>query len=294
MYEILRAGGFTTGGFNFDAKLRRQSIDRADLFHAHIGGIDTLARALLVAADMVEDGDLADEKERRYAGWAEGLGAEMLDGRPVARRASRARVAGDGHRSAAALRRPGAPREPRQPARSGQPIGTADAVGSHVLGIDVSTTATKAILVDEAGRGGGRRHRPSTTTRCRGRCGASRTRSCGGTAPRPRSARRWRAPASPAATSPRSGSPARCTGPCCSTTPTGRCGRRSCGTTSGPRPSATRSASWSGATRLIEITGNDALTGFTAPKLLWVRQHEPESGHASRTSCCRRTTSASG
>jgi xylose isomerase len=45
MVEILRAGGFTTGGFNFDAKLRRQSIDRTDLFHAHIGGMDTMARA---------------------------------------------------------------------------------------------------------------------------------------------------------------------------------------------------------------------------------------------------------
>ena len=49
MLEILRAGGFTTGGLNFDAKLRRQSIDRTDLFHGHIGGMDTMARALLVA-----------------------------------------------------------------------------------------------------------------------------------------------------------------------------------------------------------------------------------------------------
>ena len=80
VYEILRAGGFTTGGFNFDAKLRRQSLDRTDLFHAHIGGIDTLARALLVAADLLEAGDLSDEKERRYAGWSDSLGAEMLAG----------------------------------------------------------------------------------------------------------------------------------------------------------------------------------------------------------------------
>ena len=56
-----KAGGLTSGGFNFDAKLRRQSIDRADLFHAHIGGIDTLARALLVAADLVTAGDLQRE-----------------------------------------------------------------------------------------------------------------------------------------------------------------------------------------------------------------------------------------
>jgi xylose isomerase len=80
VHEILRAGGFTTGGFNFDAKLRRQSIDRSDLFHAHIGGIDTLARALLVAADLLDAGDLVGEKERRYAGWSTGLGAEILDG----------------------------------------------------------------------------------------------------------------------------------------------------------------------------------------------------------------------
>jgi xylose isomerase len=79
-YEIVRAGGFTTGGINFDAKLRRQSLDRSDLFHAHIGGIDTVARALLVAADLVEDGALAAERDRRYAGWNDGLGAEILGG----------------------------------------------------------------------------------------------------------------------------------------------------------------------------------------------------------------------
>jgi xylose isomerase len=80
VHEILRAGGFTTGGFNFDAKLRRQSLDRSDLFHAHIGGIDTLARALLVAADLLDAGGLSVEKERRYAGWDGGLGAELLAG----------------------------------------------------------------------------------------------------------------------------------------------------------------------------------------------------------------------
>jgi xylose isomerase len=80
VHEILRGGGFTTGGFNFDAKLRRQSIDRSDLFHAHIGGIDTVARALLVAADLLEAEDLVGERDRRYAGWTGGLGAEMLDG----------------------------------------------------------------------------------------------------------------------------------------------------------------------------------------------------------------------
>ena len=80
LYEILRGGGFTTGGFNFDAKLRRQSMDRTDLFHAHIGGIDTLSQALLVAADMVERGSLAAMVEERYAGWNGELGASILSG----------------------------------------------------------------------------------------------------------------------------------------------------------------------------------------------------------------------
>jgi xylose isomerase len=74
LYEIVRAGGFTTGGFNFDTKLRRQSLARDDLFHAHIGGIDTLARSLLVAAAMIEDGELERLREDRYAGWAGELG----------------------------------------------------------------------------------------------------------------------------------------------------------------------------------------------------------------------------
>ena len=80
LYEILQGGGFGTGGFNFDAKLRRQSIDRTDLFHAHIGGIDTLARALLVAADMIEQGTLASMVEERYAGWTGELGSAILGG----------------------------------------------------------------------------------------------------------------------------------------------------------------------------------------------------------------------
>ena len=80
VYEILKGGGLTTGGFNFDAKLRRQSIDRLDLFHAHIGGIDTLARSLLVAADMVEGRTLQDRLEARYAGWDGPLGKGILDG----------------------------------------------------------------------------------------------------------------------------------------------------------------------------------------------------------------------
>jgi len=80
MFEILQAGGIAPGGFNFDAKLRRQSTDRNDLFHAHIGGLDTLARALLVAADLVESGKLAELKDARYAGWDTELGKGILGG----------------------------------------------------------------------------------------------------------------------------------------------------------------------------------------------------------------------
>jgi xylose isomerase len=78
--RILQAGGLTTGGFNFDAKLRRQSIELEDLFHAHVGGVDTLARALLAAEQMLEDGKLLEAVEKRYAGWKEPFGRRMLAG----------------------------------------------------------------------------------------------------------------------------------------------------------------------------------------------------------------------
>jgi xylose isomerase len=80
-YILLRGGGFTTGGCNFDAKIRRQSVDRYDLLHAHIGGIDTLARALVQAARLIEDGRLAAFVEGRYAGWRGPLGRDILAGR---------------------------------------------------------------------------------------------------------------------------------------------------------------------------------------------------------------------
>jgi len=80
MLEILRGGGFTTGGLNFDSKLRRQSIARDDLFHAHIGGMDTMARALLAAASIIESGELDDFRAERYAGWDDPLGAEIMGG----------------------------------------------------------------------------------------------------------------------------------------------------------------------------------------------------------------------
>ena len=80
LYEIVRNGGLAPGGFNFDAKLRRQSSDRNDLFYAHIGGLDTLAMALLVAAAMIEDGSLEKLRSERYAGWDGDLGKQIHAG----------------------------------------------------------------------------------------------------------------------------------------------------------------------------------------------------------------------
>ncbi|QLC24743.1 xylose isomerase [Parasphingopyxis algicola] len=80
MTIIMEQGGFTSGGFNFDTKLRRQSIDAEDMFHAHIGGMDTLARALLIAEKVIEDRQLAAFREQRYAGWSEDKGRAILSG----------------------------------------------------------------------------------------------------------------------------------------------------------------------------------------------------------------------
>lgn len=78
MYRILKGGGFKTGGFNFDSKVRRQSVDPIDLFHGHIGGIDTLARGLLNAAALIDDGKLDAFVEERYAGWSGPLGQSIF------------------------------------------------------------------------------------------------------------------------------------------------------------------------------------------------------------------------
>ncbi|MEO1749247.1 MAG: xylose isomerase, partial [Pseudomonadota bacterium] len=77
-YEVLRGGGFTTGGTNFDAKLRRQSIDPDDLLIAHIGAMDVCARGLKAAAKMLEDGVLEAMRRDRYAGWESPEGQSML------------------------------------------------------------------------------------------------------------------------------------------------------------------------------------------------------------------------
>ena len=80
VYEIIRGGGFQSGGFMFDTKLRRMSIDRTDLFHGHIGGIDVLARAFLVAHSMWEDRALESLRDERYSGWDSTEGQAILRG----------------------------------------------------------------------------------------------------------------------------------------------------------------------------------------------------------------------
>jgi len=80
MYLILKGGGFTTGGLNFDSKVRRQSIDPQDMFHGHIGGMDVSARALLIAEKMILDGRLDAHVGARYAGWSTPFGQQILGG----------------------------------------------------------------------------------------------------------------------------------------------------------------------------------------------------------------------
>jgi len=78
MYHIVKNGGFETGGFNFDSKVRRQSIDAEDLFYGHISGLDALARGLLCAVDIMEDGRMPDFVSDRYAGWDGEFGQWLL------------------------------------------------------------------------------------------------------------------------------------------------------------------------------------------------------------------------
>lgn len=77
-YEVLKAGGFTTGGTNFDAKLRRQSLDPQDLILAHVGAMDICAAGIKVAAAMLEDGRLETARADRYAGWDSAEGQALL------------------------------------------------------------------------------------------------------------------------------------------------------------------------------------------------------------------------
>lgn len=79
-YHVLKGGGFGSGGTNFDAKLRRQSIDAEELLIAHIGGMDICARGLKAAAAIIEDGTLDGFVDDRYAGWQSGEAQKMLNG----------------------------------------------------------------------------------------------------------------------------------------------------------------------------------------------------------------------
>ncbi|QJR11180.1 Xylose isomerase [Usitatibacter rugosus] len=81
MYHIIKGGGFTSGGLNFDAKVRRQSIDPDDLVIAHAEAMDLCARALLIAEKMIDDGKLGQAVDARYAGWKGKMGRDILAGK---------------------------------------------------------------------------------------------------------------------------------------------------------------------------------------------------------------------
>jgi len=81
MLTILKMGGFTTGGTNFDAKVRRESFEPIDLFHAHIAGMDTFARGLKIAAAIRKDGRLAAFVKQRYSSWDTGIGRDIERGK---------------------------------------------------------------------------------------------------------------------------------------------------------------------------------------------------------------------
>ena len=81
MLVILQAGGFKTGGINFDAKTRRNSTDLADIFYAHIGGMDVFARALLIANDVLEKSEYKNLRKERYASFDSGKGKQFVNGK---------------------------------------------------------------------------------------------------------------------------------------------------------------------------------------------------------------------
>jgi xylose isomerase len=80
MLEVIKMGGFTTGGLNFDAKVRRESFEPVDLFHAHIGGMDAFARGLKIAQAILDDGRLEAHLAQRYGTFDSGIGAKVEAG----------------------------------------------------------------------------------------------------------------------------------------------------------------------------------------------------------------------
>jgi xylose isomerase len=81
MLVVLEAGGFKGGGINFDAKIRRNSTDRADLFYAHIGGMDAFARALIIADNILQKSEYKKIRDERYASFDNGKGKEFEGGK---------------------------------------------------------------------------------------------------------------------------------------------------------------------------------------------------------------------
>jgi len=81
MLSLLKMGGFKTGGVNFDAKVRRESYEPVDLFHAHIGGMDAFARGLKIAAAIRADGRLEAFVKNRYRSWDTGIGKKIESGK---------------------------------------------------------------------------------------------------------------------------------------------------------------------------------------------------------------------
>ena len=77
MLCLLKSGGLTTGGLNFDAKVRRESFEPVDLFHAHIGSMDTFARGLKTAHAILEDGRWQDFVKQRYSSWDSDIGSRI-------------------------------------------------------------------------------------------------------------------------------------------------------------------------------------------------------------------------
>ena len=80
MYYILKYGGLGSGGVNFDAKVRRESFEPVDLFHAHIGSMDAFAKGLKIAAAIRADQALDGFMSSRYSSWDEGIGAKIEAG----------------------------------------------------------------------------------------------------------------------------------------------------------------------------------------------------------------------
>jgi xylose isomerase len=81
MMVILQAGGFTTGGINFDAKVRRNSTDAEDMFIAHISGMDTFARSLIIADKILKESDYLKFRKKRYDSFDKGKGRDFEKGK---------------------------------------------------------------------------------------------------------------------------------------------------------------------------------------------------------------------